>query len=368
MVKKVLLESTWLTMAESHNFFTAPPEGYEFIQAGDVHTSEQKFFKAASSFGLVRNVFLKADSVIPMTLLRSFLFQRWTGIPNDMVLTFAIQHPVFRREPWVVEVETPHFLIGKSARHLSRYRKFIERILASPYCKKILCWSLASHKSFLTQLDCQPFLDKFEIIPMAVPSKLNLPPKDYSASRPVKLLFLGSMRTLDPWHQFIIKGGREAVQTFIELHRKYPDLQMVIKAGLPDSLKKRYEGIPNLKIIDKFIPRNELEYEYRTADIFLSPSYNTTPHTLLDAMSCELAVVSLNNWANSEYVLDGETGLLAEPDCKVPWELCGTPEYYEKIREPRQEVVNQLVEKTSLLVENVELRRRLAQNGRYEAE
>ena len=203
---------------------------------------------------------------------------------------------------------------------------------------------------------------------MAVPRKPNLKPKKYSTPHPLKILFLGSMRMLDPLNQFIIKGGREAVQAFIELRKKYPDMQMVMKTGLLDSLKKYYEGIPNLKIIDKFIPRDELENEYRTADIFLAPSYNTTPHSLLDAMSYELAVVSLNSWANGEYVIDGETGLFVEPARKVSWELCGTKEYYETIREPQQEVIAQLVEKVNLLMENAELRRRLAQNGRYEVE
>ena len=102
MVKKILLESPFLTLSSSNNLLSRPPAGYRFVEAGELHSSEQEFFKKAGSLGLIRGLFLKADGVIPMTLLRSSLLQRRARVPGDIAFTFAIQHLVFRREPWVV--------------------------------------------------------------------------------------------------------------------------------------------------------------------------------------------------------------------------------------------------------------------------
>lgn len=368
MVKKVLLEATWLTVSSLNHLLVAPPDGYQFVQAGDIRASEQRFFKAVSSLKPVRDAFLLVDGLVPMTLLRSSLLQRWARLPQDVALTYAIHHLVFRRQPWVIEAEAPLFLVGNRVRHLRHYKRTIERTLASPYCRRILCWSQATHRAFLSQLDCRAFRDKFELVHLAVPPKSDLPPKDYSSPRPLKLLFLGSMRTLDPVNQFFVKGGREVVAAFQRLQPKYPEMQLVLRSGLSRRLKAQYRCIPNLKIVDYYVPRAELEHEFLTSDVFLAPSYNTTPQSLLDAMSYEMAVISLDNWANAEYVSDGETGLMVTPSRRVPWELCGSAEYREAMRRPQAEVVEQIVEKVSRLAENPALRRKLAQAGRREAE
>ena len=118
-----------------------------------------------------------------------------------------------------------------------------------------------------------------------------------------------------------------------------------------------------------------MEYEFKTADIAVLPFHTTTPHTILDAMSYELPVVSRNCWGNADYVFDGVTGLLVQPSKTVPYYHKDTPHpnfsskaFWDAIKVPDASVVDELTQKLSSLVENPELRRRLGKSARWEVE
>ena len=91
-------------------------------------------------------------------------------------------------------------------------------------------------------------------------------------------------------------------------------------------------------------------------------------------MRYELPIVTIDAWANSEIVEDGKTGLLGRKSEHIPYygenlvPLFGTPQFQKAIRIPDPKVVQELVEKTSILIENQELRRRMGRAGRWEIE
>ena len=96
--------------------------------------------------------------------------------------------------------------------------------------------------------------------------------------------------------------------------------------------------------------------------------------SLLDAMSYELPIITTNAYANAELVTDGQTGLVINPSKKVPYYLDkylpdgSTPKFRKAIRVMDNDVVTELVAKTSLLIENTELRRKMGKAGREEIE
>ena len=86
-------------------------------------------------------------------------------------------------------------------------------------------------------------------------------------------------------------------------------------------------------------------------------------------------MVTLDSWANAEYVEDGKTGLLAGRSSRVSRYCPGTsqpnflaPDFHKAVRVPDPEVVTGLAQKVSQLIEDGELRRRLGKAARWEVE
>jgi len=117
-----------------------------------------------------------------------------------------------------------------------------------------------------------------------------------------------------------------------------------------------------------------LEQEFKSADIFLLPAHSSQDVAVLDAMSYELPVITTDVWANPEFVEDGTTGFVIKKSDKLSYyienfiltsSLFRRSEAY-KTADPR--MVEELVAKTSALIENQELRRRMGKAGRKEIE
>ncbi|MDO8717303.1 MAG: glycosyltransferase [Dehalococcoidales bacterium] len=313
------------------------------------------------------NVLNTADEFMPTVLARSVL-QRWSKPPSGTALTWAHGHLVFRPEPWMVEVEYASLLLGPNPKHLKRFRHTLEHVLGSPYCRAIRCWCEAGRKTLVTGLDSHNFEHKIEVVYPAVPPKQFV---KQPASGKIKLLFVGSANRRE---HFEDKGIRDTLSTFAVLCQKYDNIELVVRSEIPGDLKVKYSGMKGLKIIECLITREKLEREFQSADIFIIPCHSTPPFTILDAMSYELPVVSIDAWANPELIKDGKTGLLVEQSCIVPYyddshqPNFGTSVFDEAIRHADPAVTEGLVKQVSLLIENHELRRQLGRMGRWEVE
>jgi len=263
-------------------------------------------------------------------------------------------------------------LAGYSVKHFKRYRKLIEKMLASKYCKKIICWTEAGKKSVLANMDCRGFEDKVEVVPLAVQTKNFI--KDYSDKGNIKLLFVGSANIPG---EFEYKGGKEVLEAFLLLREKYNDLELVIRSDIPRHIKAKYTGLDNLRLIEGIIPWEQLEQEFKSADLFLFPSHSTPGLAILDAMGYELPVITTDVWANPELVADGKTGFVIKKSEGVPyyienfipnWDYHTGSKFMRSIEAADPRVVAEVAEKVSLLIKNKELRRRMGRAGRWEIE
>lgn len=364
----VFLEPVW-KLPQSYRYLTAfPPDGYQFVEAPRV---EEGLFRLASRWALTYDMLWTVDAVLPPMLLQSWL-QRRRQRPLGTVLTYAHGHVVFRHEPWVVEVEYPSLLLGMNPSHLSRSLSSLERLLGSQRCVGIRCWSEAGRQS-LTCLRNYPSLEgKVSVIPHAVPARPGQPSEEDHGVEGITLLFVGSANIKG---EFEIRGGLEAVEAFLLLRTRYPNVRLVIRSDIPADLKKKVGGIPGIRVIEHVLSSADLDREFRRADIFLLPTHSTPPFVLLDAMSHGLPIVTLDTWANGEIVTHGKTGLLAQPSSRLSYYYRGTRnpnfgsrEFREGVRRPDREVVGVLVSLIAKLVESAELRTRLGLAARMELE
>lgn len=366
--KKIYYEPAGRIHSSQEELINYPPDGYQFITSKTL--LDETVVGSDLMFHKLRPLIF--ERLLPLNLAKARLDTFLRKIPEDIDLIYAYNHPVFRKKPWVVSVEWAHVLVGRDVGHFTRYKRSVERLLASDYCKKILTWTEMAKKSILINFNCADFEHKIEVIPPAVHRKDFI--KDYSHDT-VRLLFIGSVN--DP-EDFEVKGGKEALRAFAILNNKYDNLEMLIRAKVPNHIRSKYRGFNNLRIIEEILPRQLLEQEFKQADIFLFPSHLLQNTVVLDAMSYELPVVTTYIGASGgEFVEDGVTGFVVTSSKRVPYFLGNFILTSETIHRGRlikasrsidPEVVDELVARTSLLIENEELRRKMGKAARQEVE
>lgn len=367
MPRKIYMEPPWKMHAAQHRLVNFPPDGYEFAIK---ETPQEKIFDVATRWNLPRLLLRSSDIVLPTGLVKSWI-ERWNKPPAGSLLTYAVDHLVFRPESWVMELEFASLVAGRHPRHIRRFQGIMRRYLNSPYCKRVLCTSEAARRTALDHLDSRSFQHKVEAVYYSVPPQSFV--KEYQNEK-IKMLFVGADALRSSEEAFEGKGGRNVLETFTRLRQQFGNLEMAVRSKPPPDVMERYAGVEGLRILDKYIPREELEREYLSADIFILPSHTTIPATLLEAMSFELPVITIDSWANAEYVEDGKTGLVA------PWskEVYSYADTFEPTVDKAKckgikrvfnpEIVKELAKKVSLLIENPELRRQLGRAGRWEVE
>jgi glycosyltransferase involved in cell wall biosynthesis len=365
-MKTIYLEPPWKPLLWSDILVTHPPQGYRFVAPQD---AEQRLFQLAAKRDISYLFQRWVAGRMPVGLVKAYL-EKFKPIPREANLTYAITHLVLRKEPWVLDMgnEVPHLLAGTEA-HLDKYKGTVKRALASPYCKKIIFWVETGREGFLSQVG-QELEGKTEVVYGAVP------PRRFTKRQhgdKVKLLFVNS-GNINTARHFYAKGGREVVEAFVALAQRHSNLELVIRSGMPRGLKDKCCRIPSVRVIDKPVPWAELEREWKTADIFVLPNHCNTPAmAFLDAMSYELPIVTGDIWANHEIVADGRTGFLV-PHSRVaeyadgPLLSLGSAEFKRVLDATDPDMLQGLVEKLSILIENPELRRQMGSVGRWEAE
>ena len=341
--------------------FNDPPEGYRFVTrrklsnvvADSIHSNWNiRWWKQ------------RANAFLPMNLLASRFIGRHAKRPAGTVLTYSESSIVFRDELWVLWAEVATQVAGFNDDSLRRFRNVIERALGSPNCRGIMCHSEAARQSFLRHLDAKSFEHKLRVTP---PGWQVTPyhPRPKRDGGPVRILFVAG-NTMP--FRFKIKGGVESLEAFSALRQRFPNLELVIRSDVEPEIRKRYESMPGVRIVSGLIPYQELERLYQKSDIYWYPAHCLMSVSMLEAMNYGLPVITTDYYDNPEYVEDGRTGMIVPHHRHLPaWD---TSE--EKVRRaletPDHELVEALVEKTAVLIENTEVRERMGHAARASLE
>jgi glycosyltransferase involved in cell wall biosynthesis len=359
----IYLEGVFSLHTQYTDFIQYPPDGYRVV--ADIST-QSKFFRRIGKARISHNIQRLGAKFIPEHIVKSSIMLL-KHPPANTWLTYATGHLVFRNEPWVIDLEFVHAPLSSWPWHFRRYKRLLETSFSSKLCKGIIAWTEAGLRTVSNNLDCTKFKEKLVVIPFAMRPKFFT--KDTQAKHQI-LLFVGSSNIQG---EFELKGGRELLEAFISLKSHHPAVELVIRSDVPKAIRKQYQGIPGLKIIDDVISRESLEREYQRADIFVFPSHNTPAMTILEAMSYELPVVTTDVFANPELVQDGKTGFLIKKNQTAHYFKNGIPnwgtsQFMKEVREANQILVQELVEKLEYLLNNDQLRRRFGKAGREEIE
>ena len=367
MRKIIFLEPLWRLRGEYQDLIRYPPEGYQFVVR---HTWTERRAQQLSRFGPSYKVLFALYKLAPMQLVKPFL-ERFKQVPKGTDLTYAVLHPVFRREPWILDMcgEQPHLLVGSESM-FRRFRGLLVRTLASPLCGGIICQVEAGKRAFLHALGAPHLERKVHVIYPAVPPKSFR--KEYRQDGRVRILFVGSANIDSDW-QFRDKGGFILLEAFQALRRRLPHLELVIRSRLPTEVYTKYRNAPGVRIVQDVLPWGEFEGLFESADIFVCPAHLTPSMTFLDAMSYELPVVTTDVWSNPELVEDGRTGLLVHHPEAHRYIVDSVahhdwPAFKEAVSRVHPDLVAGVVEKVTALVENSDLRKKMGREGRREVE
>lgn len=289
--------------------------------------------------------------------------------PGEQVdLIHACDTWISARTNWVADFEHVGTLLGYSERLFKgwgslAHRKIVERGLSSPHCKKLLAWSVAAKKSVLNLLDTSNFKNKLEVL---YPAIYTVNVKKKRKNGKIRLLFVG--------RAFLSKGGRETLEAFKQLNKKY-DVKLTMVSDVPQKYRVKHAYSNGLQIFSG-VPNDKLIELYREADIFVLPTMmDTFGYVFLEAMNFCLPVVGLNIYsAVREIIEDGKTGFLIDPVFSM-FNSNYLPKYMHRAEldefiEGKKQlgVVKGLVEKLSTLIEDESLRRKMGREGKKKVE
>jgi len=212
----------------------------------------------------------------------------------------------WKKKPWVIDMEHVHSFFGLNPYLIKNkfLKRFVEKKLASKYCKKILCHCEATRQAFFHFLDCEKFKDKIEVL---YPSS-HISSYKKKSHKKIRILAIMSI--------FYGKAGLQVLEVFSRIQKKYPNVEFWIRADFPEELKKKFK-LKNVKYMGYFgniVPREQLLKEvYSQCDILFYPTLTDSfGYSLIDAMTIKLPIVSTNLYAVPEIVRDGENGLIVK--------------------------------------------------------
>jgi len=366
-VKTVFLEPLWKLRGEYQYLIQYPPEGYRFV-AQDTWTEREA--QLLSRFDASYRILFALYKLVPVQLVKPFL-ERFRQPPKGTDLTYAILHPVFRRESWVLDMcgEQAQLLVGSEGM-FRRFRSVLGRALASSLCKGIICHVDVGKRAFLNALGIPELERKIHVIYPAVPARSFH--KEYRRDGPLRILFVSSANIDSVW-QFRDKGGLVLLEAYKALRKRFGKLELIIRSRVPAEVCAEYRAEHGIRFVQDVLPWGEFEALFQSADIFVCPAHLTPSMTFLDAMSYELPIVTTDVWSSPEIVEDGRTGLLVHHPEAHRYIVDSVAHYdWPAFRQERVRVhpdlVAGIVERVSVLVENPDLRREMGRAGRREVE
>ncbi|MEM4719400.1 MAG: glycosyltransferase family 4 protein [Candidatus Pacearchaeota archaeon] len=339
---KVYLQYPWKFSDSSYykNILEFPPQKVTFVnfKRGFVKVigSSKKF----EFYRVFKNIIRKILSIVSIPNI-TYTFNK------DCDLIHCAHCLSLNKKPWVLDTEVYDRIAATGKIAYSRLGKFIiKKLLESSYCKKIICWSEDCKKTFEKAFhNNEKILNKIEVLHFALQKFKfkKIPHKN------VKILFVAR------W--FDAKGGRQTLEVFKRLSEKFRKAEFIFICPTPKEFKEKYKN-SRIKILDMVHQEKLFEEIYPYSDIFFYPGFGDSyGFAVPEAMMFGLPIITTNTFAKRELVTDGKSGFLIE-----------LPKNWKGYKDMNEELLQNLEEKTSLLIENEKLRKEMSKNARKEAE
>lgn len=266
-----------------------------------------------------------------------------------------------QKKPWIIDLECGHIFTSFNWKAMKNpvVKRIIMTALSSKNCKKILPQSEAAKKTFIQAIgekDFEKIKNKVGVLYLALrPCKEKK--KDRKDGK-VVLSFVGK--------SFYGKGGPHLLKAYEILTRKYKNLQLKYKGDIPEEWMNFAKKLQGFELIDGYFSRDKLfEKMYLSSDIYVMPTNKDNYGVVfLEAMSAGLPIVSTTSMTVPEIVKDGKNGFLVKTDLTHEKYYDRKEEYEKRRKKVDWDIVNQLVEKLSILIEDKKLREKMGKAGR----
>lgn len=237
-------------------------------------------------------------------------------------------------KPWVADIEMMGSLVFTGYREYKNMNK-VKKILMNKNCKKIMPWTKEIEKKFLKRFP--QMKNKTEVIYPAIPyKKIN---KKTNKNR-INLIFSG--------RYFFEKGGLDSLKAIDLLTKKYKNVYAFFNSEIPENILESYKKNKKISFYG-LIPQEKLFSLYTSSDISIYPGYTDSfGFAYLESMSFGIPIVTVDGFARKEIVGEKKTGFV------IP-----RPKNMEK-RKINKEIVDEIISKTSILIENKKLREKMS--------
>lgn len=326
-----------------HTLVEYPPKGITYLNAGKqsgVITNKKKFFIS----NLSKNVLRFGVDNFPIPLPNAHKTR--TDKPYDLI--HCAHSMSLNKTPWVADFESA-WQLWISIRKFGPGKKSVSKILLDEHCKKIMPWTEVIKQDILELFPNKKIEEKMTVVNPAVPLLEKV-----KKTNNIKLIFIS--------RYFWIKGGLVALETFKKLKERY-DMKIVFVSNTPEKLKEKYRDVG----IDfrNLMSREKIIHELGESDIFFYPSFvDTFGFQPLESMSLGVPIVTVNTGGTKncrEITEDGKTGFV------IDFPYYKGNEIYKKVYDignPERRLIEQLYKRTSKLIEDSSLRRKMSINCR----
>ncbi|HTZ41679.1 MAG TPA: glycosyltransferase family 4 protein [Candidatus Omnitrophota bacterium] len=286
-----------------------------------------------------------------------------TATDADLVHSTRGILQIKQKKPWIIDLESGGIFVSFQYPALKNpiTKEIIIRALKSKNCKKILPQSKAAKDNLMKVLDCGEFEDKIEILYLAM---RPCPKKRINRQdKKVILSFIGK--------EFYGKGGHDLLKAYEILTQKYNNLELKFKGDIPPEYMPLVKKLKGFRVVEGHLPREKLFDEmYLSSDIFVLPTHvDNYGVVFLEAMSAGLPLVGATSFTVPELIEDGKNGFLI--NSSYSWEnyLYKYGRLDEKTvsrdwQKLHPEIISQLVDKLSILIENKKLREKMGKESR----
>ena len=304
-----------------------PPKNIEYIndqkQKG-VITKKKKFFLSNLAKKTIRSTLKWSNFPLPNAHLT-----RKKGYD----LIHCAHCLSLNTRPWIADMESS-WQFWVSGKETKVVKKIVKKILLNKNCKKIMAWTQSTKKDILKLFP--EIKNKVVVVYPGIPFKKVKKIKH----KGINLLFVS--------RYFYEKGGLHALNAIDILTKNYNNVSGLFVSQTPEEIKKKYSSNKKIKFFD-LMPQEELYRKiYSTTDIFVYPGYTDSfGFSITEAMSFGIPVITVEGFARNELVDDGKTGFIIKNLKKFNMKGIGKDE---------EKIIEGLIEKTSLLINNKKLR------------
>ncbi len=320
-----------------------PPANVKFLNVDEqkgAMTNIKKFWLSNFLKRNIRKFFRKFNTGI--------LNAHKTKIKTNFDLIQCAHCISLNKSPWIADFECGwQFFVGKETKKL---KEKAEKIVLDQNCKKIIAWTEETKKEILSIL---PSIDyKLEVVYPAVPiSKFKK-----RKHKGINLVFVA--------RYFDQKGGYHALEVMKRLTKKYKNVRGIIVSTVPEKVINSNRNNSKITFYPLMPQKEVFEKVYAIADISIYPAYaDSFGFGILESMSFGIPVISVNGYARKELITEGKTGFVVEYPKGIKDQYDFDWIEVDKIGE---KIINEMVKKTSLLIENKEDLKIISENCKKE--